>query len=746
MLSLVLSAVAVIQRGEAQDAQTRAEEQQAVAEEQQAIAEEQADLSLSRQLASQALLNLDRQPDLAILLALEGYRVAPTDEAHQSLLTAAQLSGSVERMIHGAGPIRAPSLSPSGSLLAGSLASDTVTVWDLATGEIVSELGTFDGEQRSPDKLSFGATDDELVISYGRVVVIVDATSGEVLEGPFRAGTIDGFPSQLLQGRVDPSGRFLVVGNSVNALVWDLRTDGRVAMLEHPDLVVDVEFSRDGSLVATVGGSGEIRLWKVGSWKAGPVLSGQFFAAGAAFSADNAMVATTGSDGLVRWSTETGERIGAPLRGHDGEVVTVDLTPDGTLMATGGTDGTVRLWDPETGVQVGPAIEGHDDAIRWVAFTPDGAELVVAPNDTIFVRSIEGILGVPVGDANGAIALVGFSLDGSQLVVADGPPGGIHLLDPATGHPTADPLRNELSAWAVSASPGGLLAVPDSTSVRIWDPSTREEVVEPLVGPGGRIWHLAFNPDGSRLAVATAHKRILVWDTATWELAGVIEEAYHRPAAYVAFSPDGSTLYSVGAYEWLVKAWNGADLTPLGEPAEAFAPLSVNVSPDGEPVVSTGQERPLALYDADLQPLPAFATDAARASSSAFTPDGKVLAVGSDDGAVRLFDVASGEQLGGPVGGHPDWVMSVAFSPDGSKLVSGGQDGTIRIWDSVLWSDDLEEFRAALCRSPAGALPRRNGRSSCQVARTRRPVGETDVAAASTQPHAPAARTRVAER
>jgi len=82
-------------------------------------------------------------------------------------------------------------------------------------------------------------------------------------------------------------------------------------------------------------------------------------------------------------------------------------------------------------------VSGHINQIGL-----DG-QRVVAPNDTIFVRSIEGILGVPVGDANGAIALVGFSLDGSQLVVADGPRVGSTCSTPRLA--TRPQIRSETS-------------------------------------------------------------------------------------------------------------------------------------------------------------------------------------------------------------------------------------------------------------------------------------------------------------
>ena len=69
-------------------------------------------------------------------------------------------------------------------------------------------------------------------------------------------------------------------------------------------------------------------------------------------------------------------------------------------------------------------------------------------------------------------------------------------------------------------------------------------------------------------------------------------------------------------------------------------------------------------------------------NSVAFSPDGKTIVSGGDDGILRLWDITSGKAIGQPFKGHEGSVISVAFSPDGKTLVSGGQDGTLRLWDT----------------------------------------------------------------
>jgi WD40 repeat protein len=65
----------------------------------------------------------------------------------------------------------------------------------------------------------------------------------------------------------------------------------------------------------------------------------------------------------------------------------------------------------------------------------------------------------------------------------------------------------------------------------------------------------------------------------------------------------------------------------------------------------------------------------------AFSPDGKIVAAGSDDHTVRLWEVATRQQIGTPLTGYTGPVTSVAFSKDGKTLAAGSYDHTVRLWD-----------------------------------------------------------------
>ena len=121
--------------------------------------------------------------------------------------------------------------------------------------------------------------------------------------------------------------------------------------------------------------------------------------------------------------------------------------------------------------------------------------------------------------------------------------------------------------------------------------------------------------------------------------------------------------------------------------------LSAAFSPDGKRIVTASGDNTARLWDAATgkqigTPL-AGHESWAWVHSAAFSPDGKRIVTASADKTARLWDAESGKQIGAPLVGHEGVVNSAAFSPDGKRIVTASWDKTARLWDVFATTQQL---------------------------------------------------------
>jgi WD domain, G-beta repeat len=146
-------------------------------------------------------------------------------------------------------------------------------------------------------------------------------------------------------------------------------------------MVYSLDFSADGTRIASGGDDGTVRLWTLdGKPAAEPFEGHKGGVYSVAFSPDGTRIASGGFDGTVRLWTLDGKPAAEPFTGHKGGVNTVAFSPDGTRIASGGDDGTVRLWTLDGNPAAEP-FEGHEGKINNVAFLPEGRRIVSAGVD-----------------------------------------------------------------------------------------------------------------------------------------------------------------------------------------------------------------------------------------------------------------------------------------------------------------------------------------------------------------------------
>jgi WD40 repeat protein len=233
-----------------------------------------------------------------------------------------------------------------------------------------------------------------------------------------------------------------------------------------------------------------------------------------------------------------------------------------------------------------------------------------------------------------------------------------------------------------------LVSADRDGTIGLWDAATGREVRHWKANP---LWTLtaAFSPDGKTIASGGAWQSdIRLWETATGREVRPLG-GHHGMIDSVAFLPGSHALVTHGR-DMQVLRWDlatgeervyfpGLDRPGLGWPRTAL-------SPDGR-LLATGdrlmkkEDHPVRLWDvATGRELRTLGKHQNRIWQILFSPDGKRLATGSDDNTVAVWDVATGKELY-RLDGHRQGIQALAFAPDGNTLASASGDSTVRVWD-----------------------------------------------------------------
>lgn len=377
------------------------------------------------------------------------------------------------------------------------------------------------------------------------------------------------------------------------------------------------------------------------------------------------------------------------LHGHRGQVGQVAFSPNGQLLASGDSQGQIRLWDVTTAQMLGEPLAEHGDTIGGLAFSPDGQLLASSDAEgRILLWNVSGrsILAQSFDEGHtDAVWQLAFSPNGQTLASAGGD-GQIILWDLSGNQELGQSLRgHDRGVNAIAFSPNGqtLASGGDDRTVVLWDVSGGQPRAF-LTGHTGWVSSVAYSPDGQILASAGGDGTIRLWDAITGDaLSGAIQ-AHDGPITGLVFSPNGQVLASAG-WDQTLRLWNPFNGRPLDQPltGHGTSVFSLDFSPTGDTLASGGSDGQVILWRVSRQQQLAQPLQGHNnwVDALAFSPDGQTLASGSWDNAIILWDVLTGERRGSPLLGHSAPVTSLAFDPAGEILVSGGDDGQLYVWD-----------------------------------------------------------------
>ncbi|HEY7545621.1 MAG TPA: AAA-like domain-containing protein, partial [Blastocatellia bacterium] len=455
--------------------------------------------------------------------------------------------------------------------------------------------------------------------------------------------------------------------------LWQLCHNDQ-ATLQLPPGVTAVAFAPDGAKLAAAANK-TVKIIAVRQGKEKEVFKGYAEKiTSLAFSPDGKWLAAGNENGSTR-ITEIASGKTISLEGHTGAITCAAFSADSKKIATGSQDETVRVWDIAKGDYI--SFEEHTHPLTSVAFSPEGKRLATGSQDGT-VGLWDMVTGESLSFVHGnVVTSVAFSPDGRQI--ASGSQDGTVRI--WSSDPAQEPLILKAHLTAVTSlmfSPDGkhLATGSSDNTARLWDAATGQEL-RVLKGHTDEVYSVAFSRDGKQLMTGSSDGTVKTWDV-SMEVETPLRE-HEGYITAIAFSPDGRWL-ATASYDRTVKLWDvRSGLEAYSLPKQTTAITSVAFSRDGRQLAFASTDT-VSLLEMASKKLLTVASDLVQVNCIAFSPSGRLLAVGSDDAEVKLFDVAAKREIAA-LKGHTGSVSYVEFSPDGRHLASASLDGIAKLWD-----------------------------------------------------------------
>lgn len=572
------------------------------------------------------------------------------------------------------GGVTSVSISSSRELVASTGPDGFVRLWNL------------DGSLRGAPLHAVLGTDGNVKFSPSGDILVSASEDGTVHLWDLRlpAGRGFAFLDPVQDVAISPTGSLAALATDwEEVLLWDLDRLVQLKSLRgHEGAVNSIAFSPSGDLLASGGDDGTVRLWNPdGSPHHPPRADSEQPVTDVAFSPGGDLLAASRKDGMVQiWKLE-GEPYGDPFSAGD-RVNALVFGPKGDLIATASRDGYVRLWSMDGSLRM--EVEAHESGVMDVDFSPTGELLVSADiiGNVRFWTVTGAAYGEPIMPNPGSFPALSFRPDGEEVAV-----GGfsksicfVSTIDLESRCVKADRMVSTPSL-AYSANGESLISGSVFGGFQLLNLETPAR--KTLFQPGDRPLLEVMLQNGRIAATEFPTTTFTVRDL-FGSLEGTSGSAHDGLMITLQFSPDGDRLISSGfeGYTWF---WH-IDEEPWRKHRIRYSILPhflASFSPSGSYVALADWDDEIQIFRVGDELSLEATTDEhpEDISSLAFSPTEDLIASGSDDGYIRLWNL-DGSAQGEPLKAQEEPIYDLVFSPSGDLLASGGRDGKVRLWNS----------------------------------------------------------------
>lgn len=503
----------------------------------------------------------------------------------------------------------------------------TWTVPAAATKQIAAAAIAVAALEISPDKkwLAIPSAD-------GKVDLIDNATGAVAKSFAGHAGAITSL------GFSGNSTRLITGGADKTVRVWDIATGAPVTVLQGSgDVVTSVALHPSGNQASSGTVDGKLAVWKL-DVAANLTLAGDNGQPTpvAAISFDGSKLATAALvDGKpVIQIRAIGGAITHTLVGHEGPVTSLAFSPDNGRVVSGSADKTARIWTLGDSKEVAK-FAVHTSTVTAVAFTPNNQQVVSGSADNSVKLWNAADAAEQKNFAGHTAALVAVAVHPNGQVISASADQTIRFWNPADGAQVRAITHGQpVTALALSRDGNKLAATGSDNLVKLYN-AADGNVLFSLTGHTGVAKSVDFSADNLRVLSTGADNHAIVWDVATGEL------LEHIPvAAGVTFA---------------LFASNQPNSVVVGQADKAIV------------VTATHIERTLA---GNMKAI----------TGLQFNRGGDALFTSSEDGTIRRYVVANGQQQFAANHGAP--VHDLDQSVDGNWLASAGENMEIRLWNA----------------------------------------------------------------